>query len=179
MVSIDKTIIEKQIVVFGLGNETYGIDIGLVREIIQMQHITRVPGTPFSVEGITNIRGTVIPVVSLRKRFKLSERTESENTRIVVVNCHGAETGIIVDVVNEVLRVPVTSIEPPAAFVTGENSDHVTGIVKLEKRLVILLDMEQILSQRHQAFPAQEIEKERLEDKQPANVMVGPVAAGA
>jgi purine-binding chemotaxis protein CheW len=137
---------EKQLVVFNLGEESYAIDIAMVREIIQMQAITRVPGVPHSVEGVINLRGSVIPIVDLRKRFKLTKVDKSKDTRVVVVSCKGQDVGVIVDSVAEVLRIPIDSIEPSSSLFTEEHLEHLLGIVKLKEKLIILLDMDQVLS---------------------------------
>jgi purine-binding chemotaxis protein CheW len=141
-------IAEKQLVVFNLAEESYAVDINMVREIIQLQPVTRVPGTPLSVEGVINLRGSVIPIVDLRKRFQLKAVERNKETRIVVVSCKGAEVGVIVDSVAEVLRIPVDSIEPSSNVFTDEHLEHLLGIVKLSGRLVILLDMDQVLSKQ-------------------------------
>jgi purine-binding chemotaxis protein CheW len=141
-------IAEKQLVVFNLAEESYAVDINMVREIIQLQPITRVPGTPVSVEGVINLRGSVIPIVDLRKRFQFPPVQHSKETRIVVVSCKGAEVGIVVDSVAEVLRIPIDSIEPASSVFTDEHLEHLLGIVKLSSRLVILLDMDQVLSRQ-------------------------------
>jgi purine-binding chemotaxis protein CheW len=139
---------EKQLVVFTLGAESYAVDINMVREIIQLQSITRVPGTSSSVEGVINLRGTVIPVVELRKKFHLSKVERNKETRIVVVSCKGAEVGVIVDSVAQVLRIPVDSIEASSNVFTEGHLEHLLGIVKLSGRLVMLLDMDQVLSRQ-------------------------------
>ena len=139
---------EKQLVVFNLGKEVYAVDISIVREIIHIQAITQVPGTPHSVEGVINLRGSIIPIVDLRKRFRLNAVDKDKNTRIVVVNCKGQDVGVIVDSVAEVLRIPVDSIEPAASLFTNEHLEHLLGIVKLTGKLVILLDMDQVLNRQ-------------------------------
>jgi purine-binding chemotaxis protein CheW len=146
---VEKVVIaEKQLVVFNLDEESYAVDINMVREIIQLQPVTRVPGTPNSVEGVINLRGSVIPIVDLRKRFQLKPIEHNKESRIVVVACHGAEVGVIVDSVAEVLRIPVDSIEPSSSVFSEEHLEHLLGIVKLSGRLVILLDMDQVLSKQ-------------------------------
>ena len=137
---------DRQLVVFTLGDETYGVDIATVREIIRMQAITAVPGTAHFVEGVINLRGMVIPVVDLRKRFRLNEAEHGKETRIVVLNSEGQEIGVIVDSVAEVLRVSSDAIEPPSSMITTTDSEYLLGIVKLPDRLVILLDTERLLS---------------------------------
>jgi len=142
---------ERQLVVFELANEHYGVDIAAVESIIKMQPITAVPQAPAFVEGITNLRGSVLPVMDLRKRFGLSSReqkTEStrDEKRIVVVSMDGMKIGMIVDAVSEVLRVQEDTIEPPPPMVTTINSAFITGIAKVGERLIILLDLAKILT---------------------------------
>ncbi len=143
----EKTAIaEKQIVVFALGDETYGVDISSVREIIQMQAITKIPGSVHSVEGVINLRGSVIPVVDLRTRFRMDKSPYTGDTRIVVVNSRGRDVGIIVDLVDEVLRISMDTIEPTTDLLAGERSKSLSGIVKMADRLIILLDLDEVLS---------------------------------
>jgi purine-binding chemotaxis protein CheW len=137
---------EKQLVVFNLGQEVYAVDIAMVKEIIQMLSITRVPGTPPSIEGVINLRGAVIPVVDLRKRFKLQAVERTKDTRIVIVTCRGQAVGIVVDSVAQVLRVPVDSIEASSNLFNENKQHYIQAIVKLAKQLVILLDMDHVLS---------------------------------
>lgn len=144
MSSGDQT--EQQLVVFELNNEVYGVDIAKVQEIIRMQNITQVPRAPQFVEGVINLRGRVIPVVDLRKRFGFATTEHSKQSRIVVVEIEGQTIGMIVDGVSEVLRVPTASIEPPSPVVTTLDSDYLRGIAKLEDSLIILLQLDKILS---------------------------------
>ena len=137
---------ENQLVVFDLATEAYGVDIGAVREIIRMQDITRVPRCPEFVEGIINLRGNVIPVVDLRKRFNLTVSEQSKDNRIVVVDIVGRDIGVIVDAVTEVLRITSDSVAAPSSVITTTDSAYLLGIVKLESRLIILLDLEKVLS---------------------------------
>ncbi len=136
---------EKQLVVFDLANEVYGMDIGVVLEIIRMQEITKVPRTPEFVEGIINLRGKIIPVVDLRKRFSLPVTDETADNRIVVVDIDGQGIGMVVDAVAEVMRINSGSIEPPSEAITTQESDYLLGIAKLDDRLIILLDMNNLL----------------------------------
>jgi purine-binding chemotaxis protein CheW len=139
---------EIQLVVFDLASEHYGVDISDVREIIRMQNITKVPGATSYVEGIINLRGKVLPVLDLRKRLGLKVAEQTEESRIVVIDITYGEVGVIVDAVTEVLRVPNSSIEPPSAMVTQGNSDYLRGIAKLSDRLIILLDLNKLLSSK-------------------------------
>ncbi|MCH7799929.1 MAG: chemotaxis protein CheW [Chloroflexi bacterium] len=143
---IDAAQTEKQLVVFDLASEGYGVDIGAVREIIRMQEITRVPKTPEFVEGVINLRGKVIPVIDLRKRFGLHVAEQNKDNRIVVVDIGKQDIGVIVDAVTEVLRISTDSVEPPTSVITSADSDYLLGIAKLESRLIILLDLESVLS---------------------------------
>ena len=138
---------EKQLVIFDLATEAYGVDIGSVREIMRMQEITKVPRTPAFVEGVINIRGKVIPVVDLRKRFGVEVGEATTDTRIVVVDIRGQEIGVVVDAVNEVLRVTGDAVAPPSSLITTGDSSYLMGIVKLENRLIILVDLEQSLGE--------------------------------
>ncbi len=140
------TATEMQLVVFDLASEYYGVDIGDVREIIRMQTVTRVPGAPPYVEGLINLRGQVIPVVDLRKRLELVVGEQTNESRIVWVTINGQDVGVIVDAVTEVLRIPLSSIEPPSSMVSSVDSDYLRGIAKLESRLIILLDMGKVLA---------------------------------
>ena len=144
--SVNTTQAEMQLVVFDLATEAYGVDISAVREIIRLQDITRVPRAPSFVEGVINLRGKVIPVIDLRKRFSLPISEESTENRIVVVDIGGQDIGVVVDAVNEVLRISSDSVEPPSSVITGAESDYLLGIAKLEDRLIILLDLERVLS---------------------------------
>ena len=138
---------EQQLVVFDLSTEAYGVDIGAAREIIRLQYITKVPRTPEFVEGVINLRGKVIPVVDLRKRFGLPAEEESKENRIVVVDIGAQDIGVIVDAVTEVLRIATESVEPPASVIITADSEYLLGIAKLDSRLIILLDLEQVLTE--------------------------------
>ena len=149
---------EQQLVVFDLSTEAYGVDIGAVREIIRLQDITRVPRTPEFVEGVINLRGKVIPVVDLRKRFGLPAEDESKENRIVVVDIGAQDIGVVIDAVTEVLRIATESVEPPASVITTADSEYLLGIAKLDSRLIILLDLEQVLTEAdHKALQEMEI----------------------
>lgn len=141
---------EKQIVVFELANEHYGVDIATVESIIKTQSITSVPQAPSFVEGITNLRGSVLPVIDLRKRFALCKKEETKNSRIMVVSIQNTKVGMIVDGVSEVLRVSDEAIEPTPPLVTGVDASFITGIAKLDDHLIILLDLKKILSMEEQ-----------------------------
>jgi len=136
---------DNQLVVFDLANEQYGVNIGAVESIIKMQSITAVPHAPSFVEGVTNLRGTVLPVIDLRKRFNLPAEKGTKDSRIVVVEIDGAQVGMVVDAVTEVLSVSDEDVEPPPSIVTTLDSAFITGIAKVDGRLIILLELSQVL----------------------------------
>ena len=138
---------ERQLVVFQLGAELYGVEISRVHEIIRLQSVTKVPRAPSFVEGVINLRGKVIPVVDLRRRFGLPTSDHTRASRIVVVEIGDQVVGVVVDGVSEVLRVNGATVEPPSPVVAGIDSEYIHGIAKLSDRLVILLDLDRVLAQ--------------------------------
>ncbi len=137
---------EEHLVIFTLGKELYGVTIHSVESIIKLQAITEVPRTASYILGVTNLRGTVVPVLDLRKRFNLLSSENSSNTRIVIVNAEGAKVGIVVDEVTEVLKVSRDAIQPPPPMSTTIESAFINGIARINDRLVILLDLEKVLA---------------------------------
>lgn len=135
-----------QLVSFKIGEEEFGVDILSVQEINRMSQITKVPNTPDFIEGVINLRGRIIPVLDLRVKLGLMKLEHNKNTRIVVVELKGQTVGFIVDEVSEVLRIPKNITEAPPTMVGGIDSEYITSIGKLEDRLLILLDLEKILS---------------------------------
>ena len=131
-------------------NDSYlihGLDIDAVDSIIRLQPVTAVPRAPGFVEGLTNLRGTVLLVVDLHKRFGLPARDSTKDTRIIVAEAAGNKVGMRVDAVLEVRRVPQAAIEPPSPLVATVDSAFVTGVAKVEEdRLIILLDLERVLA---------------------------------
>jgi purine-binding chemotaxis protein CheW len=146
MANDNKSMSETQLVVFDLASENYGVDISSVREIMRMQNITRVPGALSYVEGVINLRGKVLPVLDLRKRLSLTVAAQTKDSRVVVIDIAAGEVGVIVDAVSEVLRIPDSAVEPPSSMITQANSDYLMGIAKLTDRLIILLDLNKLLS---------------------------------
>ncbi len=149
---VEGTAIE-QLVSFHLAQEEYGIEITKIQEIILMGEITRIPQTPDYVKGLINLRSTVIPIVDLRLRFGLSQQEPTDQTRIMVVNVAGKTIGLIVDAVSEVLRISQDQIVPPPPTVAGLGREYLTGLVKLDDRLLILLDIDNILGEEQTAAP--------------------------
>ena len=136
---------ERQLVVFDLAGEIYGVNIETVREIIRMQAVTFVPDAPDFVEGVINLRGRVIPVIDLRRRFGLTVTEETNESRVLVVDSEGEDLGVIVDAVTEVQRIREDSIEPVSNLVSTEESEYIVGITKVEDQLIILLDLDRAI----------------------------------
>ena len=136
---------EEQLVTFSLGSEEFAVDIMRVQEIIRIPPITRVPKAPEYVEGVINLRGNVIPVVSLRNRFGMPRVEETDLSRIIVLQVHTKVFGIRVDAVTEVLRLDSESIEPPPPIALGMDSQLIRGVGKIGERLLILLELDQIM----------------------------------
>lgn len=140
-----------QLVSFNLGPEEFGVDIGMVQEIVRMPEITRVPRTPAFVEGVVNLRGKIIPVVDLRKRFRLPVTENTKSTRIIIVTMNQRTVGMIVDGVSEVRRISSDSVDPTPEMVASViDASYLKGIAKLEGRLLILLDLNLVLNQEEQ-----------------------------
>lgn len=135
-----------QLVTFSIGDEECGVNILKVQEIIRTMEITKVPRAPDFVEGVINLRGKVIPIIDLRRRFGLSSRIHDKNTRIIVIEINNVIVGFVVDAVSEVLRIPATTVEPPPPVVAGVDSDYISGVGKLQDRLLIMLDLDRLLS---------------------------------
>ena len=137
---------EKQYVVFKLGKEEYGIDIMNVKEIVPYQECVKVPNAPRFVEGIINYRGKVIPIICLKKKFYMDNTCVDSNTRIIVINLNEKQIGFIVDEASQTLRLDESDIDPTPDVVAGVDRKYITGVGKLEKRLIILIDLEKVLS---------------------------------
>src|SRR6266702_5339588 len=129
------------LVTFNLGKEEYGVEIGCVQEIIRATNITPVPGAPGHVKGVINLRGKIIPVVDLRKRFVLPETEAGDAQRIVVVELGEKRLGILVDSVSQVIKVPSAIVEDIPEEATTLADNFINGIGKLENRLIIILDL--------------------------------------
>jgi purine-binding chemotaxis protein CheW len=139
-----------QLVSFHVGNEEFGLEILKVQEIIRSQDLTRVPNLPDFVEGVINLRGSVIPVIGLRRCLGLDGRDKDQQTRIVVVEVNGNVLGFVVDSVSEVLRIPSDTVEPPPRIGRVER-EYISGVGKLDSRLLLLLDIDKLMSISEQA----------------------------
>jgi purine-binding chemotaxis protein CheW len=138
-----------QLVSFMLADEEYGVEVLKVREIIRMPTITRMPNTSQHVEGIINLRGKVIPIISLRRRFNLLENENDSQTRIIIMDVAGSQTGFVVDAVSEVIRIRSNEIQPPPALVLscGIGREIITGVISHAERLLIIMDIDRIFSE--------------------------------
>lgn len=140
-----------QLVGFSVGNEDFGVDILKVHEINRIMSITDIPNAPEFVEGIINLRGQVIPIINLRTRLKMPKIEYDSKTRIIVVEIAGKTVGFIVDNVTEVLRIPTSIMEKPPELVTDIDTDYINAVCKLDDRLLILLDLDKVLSNDEKA----------------------------
>lgn len=136
---------ESKYLTFQLADEEYGVEILKVREIIGVMEITAVPQMPIYMKGVINLRGKVIPIIDLRCRFGMERKGHDKHTRIVVVELSRKIVGFVVDAVREVLRIPRSVTEPPPSIGGRVNEEYITGVGKLEDRLLILLDLEKVL----------------------------------
>lgn len=140
---------ELQLVTFRLANEEYGLPITKVREINRLVPVTKLPQTPSFMEGIINLRGRIIPVIDLRKRFQMSVAPHDDDTRIIIVDISGQIVGVTVDAVTEVVRLHTANIEPSPATVALD-SQYIDGVGKIDDRLIILLNIDKVLTNQEE-----------------------------
>jgi len=139
---------ETHVVGFKVGRETYGIPIATLHEIVRVPEITAVPDAPAHVEGVINLRGKIVAVIDLRKRFGKTSGELDRHSRILVVEHQGRLVGMIVDSASEVLKIPESEIQPAPAMMQEGGLDCVTGLGKYKGRLIILLDVNKVLTAR-------------------------------
>lgn len=138
---------EYQLVVFSIGNEEFGVEIGQVREIVRLVEITYLPKAPVFIEGVVNLRGQVLVVIDLAKRLGVASNPRTEATRIIVVEVENNTVGMIVDAVSEVLRLSADDVESVPTLVDTEVPEHyICGVGKLKDKLLVLLDLNKILT---------------------------------
>ncbi len=148
-----------QLVGFRLDNEYYAIAITKIQEIILMKPITRIPQVPDFIEGLINLRGSVIPIVNLRKRFGLPPREVDDETRTIVVNIQDKTVGCIVDAVTQVMRINREQIQPPPLSVLAVSHQYIAGLARLDDRLLIILDIERLFDEQSSLVGGQWSEK--------------------
>ncbi|MTH52765.1 chemotaxis protein CheW [Bacillus mangrovi] len=135
----------KKIIIFRLGDEEFGIPVELVKSIEKIQPVTRVPGTASFIKGVLNLRGVITPVIDLRGRFELDHSEETDQTRMIVVKYMDTEAGLIADAANDVLDIDPGEIEPSPDVAGIVKTDYISGVAKTGKRLIILLNLEEVL----------------------------------
>lgn len=145
---------EKQFVVFKLDEEEYGIDIMNVKEIGTYQEPVKVPNCPNFIEGIVNYRGDVIPIVNLKKRFNLNELNINKNTRLIIINVSDKQVGFVVDEASQTVILNEEDIEKTPDIITSVDSEYITGVGKKEDRLILLINLEKVLT---------EVEKKKIQ----------------
>ncbi|HOK40718.1 MAG TPA: chemotaxis protein CheW [bacterium] len=130
---------------FILGQEEYGIDIKLIKEIIRQTEITSVPNVQEFIIGVINLRGEIVPLIDLRKRFKMKEIERDKNMRIIVVEVNGKLVGLLVDRITEVVKITKNQISPPPQMTSSALKEYITGVAKLPNRIVLLIDIARII----------------------------------
>jgi len=136
---------ELHLVGFRVGRETFGVPIGMVREIVRLPEITAVPNAAEFIEGVINLRGKIVPVVDLRKRFKDAETDNTRKSRILVAEVEGQSVGLIVNSASEVLKVPPADVEVPRNLFSEGELNYISGVGKLNGRLILILDLNKVL----------------------------------
>ncbi|MBD8025750.1 chemotaxis protein CheW [Ureibacillus sp. Re31] len=135
-----------KVIVFQLGDKEYAIPLSNVQGIEKLMHITRVPKTAKYVKGVINLRGVVTPIIDLRERFGIPVSDNEETTRIIIITTDEMEVGFVVDSANDVIDIPVSSIEQQPEVVGSNEVDFISGVAKLENRLLILLHLDKVLN---------------------------------
>jgi purine-binding chemotaxis protein CheW len=136
----------KQLISFTVGAEEYGLELLRVKEVIRMRQITWLPKAPSCVKGIINLRGDVIPIIDLRERFGLQAQNQTAMTRVIVVEVEGHLVGMVVDSASQVVRVPADQFDPPPPLMGQGSRDFITAVGKVDDKLVIMIDVDRILS---------------------------------
>lgn len=160
-----------QLISFEVGKEEYGLEILRVKEVIRIREITGLPRAPSFVKGIINLRGDVIPIIDLRDRFGLEHREYTSTTRVIVVDVDQKLVGMVVDAASQVVRVPADQIEPPPPIVGGLSAEYIKAVCKLDERLIILLNIDRILSTE------EKVELEEMDNLLQGKQQEAPVSA--
>lgn len=141
---------ENQFVIFRLGDEKYAVDILNVGGISEFREVTKVPNAPVFIDGIINLRGDIIPIVNLKKRFNIPEKAVDSDTRIIINNIKGKDIGFIVDEASQVIKIDDTDIEDAPDIIKGSDRQYISGVGKVNDQIVILLNLEKILNEEEQ-----------------------------
>jgi purine-binding chemotaxis protein CheW len=139
---------ELQVACFRLGTDLYAVDIMRIKEIIRPHKLTNLPKTPDFVDGVLNLRGSVVPVIDLRKRFDLPALEADQSTRLLIVKVTGQLLGLAVDDVTEVIAVPMKDIKPPPLVVGGVGGEYLLGVCLAKESLIMLLNLDKLLTRR-------------------------------
>lgn len=135
-----------QLVVFRIGKEFFGVGVETVREIVRVPEVTEVPDAPGFLEGVINLRGKIVPVIDLRKRLRLDGSEKTRSTRVLITEDSESTVGLIVDSVAEVLKIQDDVIEEPPEMISAIGVEYITGVAKVDDRLIILLNLKKVLS---------------------------------
>ncbi|MEK6693532.1 MAG: chemotaxis protein CheW [Nitrospirota bacterium] len=135
-----------QLVVFNVGKELYGVGIDSVKEIVRVPDVTEVPDSPEFLEGVINLRGRVVPVIDLRKRLRLNGAERTKSTRVLITGNSGSIVGLLVDSVSEVIKIQPDAIEDPPEMISAIGVEYITGVAKIEEKLIIILNIKKVLS---------------------------------
>lgn len=141
---------ENQFVIFRLGEERYAVDILNVGGISEFKDVTKVPNAPYFIDGIINLRGDIIPIVNLKKRFNIAEKDVDSDTRIIINNIKGKDIGFIVDEASQVIKIDDADIEEAPDIIKGTERQYISGVGKVDDHIVILLNLEKILNEEEQ-----------------------------
>jgi purine-binding chemotaxis protein CheW len=155
----------QQLVAFFLANEEYGVPIIQVQEVIRKPDITRIPGMPDFIDGVINLRGKIIPVIDLRKRFGLANSDDTDKTRIIVTKATDQIIGLVVDGVSEVVNLTQDQVEPIPASIAAIDAEYLSGVGKLGTRIIILLNLEKLLTDIEKVSVEQLNKREKTPDK--------------
>ena len=144
---------ENKYVIFKINSEEYGVDIMKVKEVSEFKKSVSVPNAPAFVDGIINLRGDITPIISLKKRFGMNDDKQvDDSSRIIVVNIQDKLVGFVVDEASQVISIEDSNIDPPPAVVVGMDKKYIHGIGKLSERMIILLDLEKVLSEQEKSI---------------------------
>lgn len=146
------TMNDMKVIVFQLVDKEYVIPVSQVQSIEKMMHITRVPKTPSFVKGVINLRGVVTPIIDLRERFELQANPLDDRSRMIMIKVEDMEVGLIVDAANDVLDIPSAAIEPQPDVVGSIESEFIAGVAKLDRRLLVLLQLDKVLNPLQQVM---------------------------
>jgi purine-binding chemotaxis protein CheW len=135
----------KQLVVFRIGKEYFGVGIDTIREIVRLPEVTDVPDAPDFLEGMINLRGKIVPVIDLKKRLRIQGEGRTKSTRVLITDDTHTLSGLIVDSVDEVIRMDDDSVEEPPEMMTMIGVEYITGVAKVDERIIILLDIRKII----------------------------------